>query len=790
MDSIRTPRLRSPRRLAVAAAALLLLALAGPARGDLDVSSPPGTPDEWGRGLPTPVTTGRGRVPEVTRQPDNGDGVGPHGHERTIVAEPAPRRLDIPQLNTFNYFRVSTPDMPGHVVLQFPEHTIGPEGGGRVVTGPSGKLGEYPALFPPELVWDAMCTCLRMQMHPEVVSDAAAIGHLLAIGEPAVAGVQLCGSKELIERINQLIGDVPSGKPNVPVQRGRGNYEKMLIHLAAIELIENWPGVMDPGYCRRILSLGDDAVKALIVCSEVNHAPMARAATWALGGFAHDDALEQLRKLATSRDAVIRVRALRALARARDTEASKVFQSAISDNDPIFQVLGWQGIGAIGDTRIMGQLRRALSDAVQNTDRDLLMAMLPALVRMRPDADDKPLIRLLLKASEQFLAAFPKPEAPPSYGVMRFGGSAIAPEQVGFRNEIFHQMTLMALCACGHAPAITEFLQRKFETFHQVNWFLWCDTCHLLRDDERAVRALEALVRDAVDPMIAVYALQLLGRGGARQPFLEEIARGNEFDYMSRGQALLVLGHMNPALGRTVCHDVLLGMDLDQPKHTPRNRQAADAQRYAEIMLWLRTPALNRDPAKVRDMQRELAQLRVRMAGNQQPPAALSRSARAWFVTTMLSVGGRIGAWEYDDIAPVVRMGLVSAMTARREGSSNLREIPSITTFPPLFETAVLELGRTADARAVPLLLEVLRSNVAGGSPEAAIGLGNFKYRSVVSALIDSLIAEDPWQRFCAWRSLKTLSTEDWMVDWFDTNRSSMSASAKKYRAWMDRTFR
>ncbi|MGE3851541.1 MAG: HEAT repeat domain-containing protein [Planctomycetota bacterium] len=788
---------RSRRGALVITVALLLLGLAGPigvVRGDLDVSSPPGTPDEWSRGLPTPVTTGRGRVPEITRRSSGtpGSGVGPHGHEQTVVAEPPPSSLEVPQLNSFNYFRVTTPDMPGHVVMQFPEHTIGPEGGGRVTVGPSSQLeAEYPPLFPPELVWDAMVTCLRMQMHPEVCSDTAALTHLIALGEPAVAGVELCGTKDVIELINRQIGTVPPSRPQPPVNKGRNVYEKMLINLATIELCNDWPGVMDPQYCRRTLSLGLDAVKPLIACTEVRHSALSRAATWALQAYSDAETLEQLRKLATqSQDMVVRVRALRALARAHDLDSAKVFKAMTADNNPILQVLGWQGVGAIGDMRAMPQLKRVLGDAIQMTNRGMLMALLPVVVRMRPDKDDKQLIRILQTGLDQFKEAFPAADAKPSYGVMRYGGQAIAPELIGFRNVIFHEMTLMALAVCGDERAAGEFIQRKLKSFHQVNWYLWCDACHALLPDPTALGLLEEAVADAPDPLVGVHALQLFARSGGRHTFIAEQARNGK-DYVIRGQALLVLARLNPTMARTICKEVLSTMDVDSPKDAgAANQAAADQQRYNELMQMLRDPATRNDPNKMQALMVELGQLQMRMRGQAVPPAELSRSARAWFLCSVLSVGGLTGAWTFEDIAPVVRMGLTQSLTAHRQGSSNLREIPSVTTFPPLFETAVLELGRTADPRAVPLLLDVLRARLPGGSPEAAVGLGNFKYRSAAAGLIDALMSSDPWLRFCAWRALKTLSTEDWCVDWIDGGAGHFAASQKKYRDWMTRYFK
>ncbi|MGE0431512.1 MAG: HEAT repeat domain-containing protein [Planctomycetota bacterium] len=780
------------RRSGAFAAAVLvgLVGLAGSARGDLDVSTPPGTPDEWTLGLPSPVTTDRGRAPDITRRAETtGDGT-PVDVRETPVPYPKPTELDIPRLNSFGSFRVITPDMPGHVVVTYPAHTRNPDGTGRVATGPTSRIeGAYPPLFPPELVWDAMCTCLRINLHPEVCSRTAAITHLLAIGEPSYAGAQLVGTADVTSVINNACNVVPAVRPTLPAIRGQSPYERMLLWLAATELCNDYPGVMYPQYCRRILSVGKDAVQPLIICSELPHTHAARAATWTLQAFNTPDALAQLRKLALSNDLVIRVRALRALIRACDTGAGKIFARCVDSNDPIIRQLGWQGAMAIRDVSMMSRLRKALSDAIDMTDRDLLTVLLPGIVRMRPDKSDRVMNQILHTGLHRFWIAFDQID--PTGQQPAFGKVSLEPP--GFHNQIFHEMTLMALAASGDAAAVKQFLRRGLSSFHRINWFLWCDTCHALLPDPTALQLLKDVVNGPPDPAVAAHAMQVCARGGAPPDFLADVAR-NSSEYVARGQALLALAHVDAKIARATCKEVLRSIDIDRPRDKdPDGDVGSLLERYQKIKDQLDDPKIKDDTAKTDKLRNELLLLQVRLRDGMLGLPGMLRSGRAWFICNMLTAGGLCGAWEYADIAPVVRTGLSQVLTASRQGTSDLKEIPMVTTFPPLFETSVVELARTGDPQAVPLLLEVLRRRQVSGSPEAAAGLGNFRYRLVANELINALTADDGWLRFCAWRSLSAMSGDagkQLVADWFNGSPREFAAVQAKYREWMAGAFR
>ena len=75
---------------------------------------------------------------------------------------------------------------------------------------------------------------------------------------------------------------------------------------------------------------------------------------------------------------------------------------------------------------------------------------------------------------------------------------------------------------------------------------------------------------------------------------------------------------------------------------------------------------------------------------------------------------------------------------------------------PPLLEIAIVELGRTYDSAAIPVLIRVLRSRAGGGRAQAALALGAFGGPEATRALINALSdAVSGWVRFNAYRGLR-----------------------------------
>ena len=765
------------RAVALIVAALLLLVPAGPAHGDLDVGAPPGTPDDWNRRLPRPTVTGRGKVPARTSPtpatPDTAD------PGMSVPVEPGPgedrppTRIEaMPAINNATNFRILTMDLIGHIGGGLPNQPPGP-----VTTTPSADLdSDFPPPYPPELFWDGVLTCLRKQLHPEVVSELAATTHLIAIGQPAVVGAERIAGSQIPALLKNAVPPGDTMKPQPP--RGNTAYETLVNRLATLELSADWPGASNPMYGRRILSLGDDAVTALIACSQSRHKTLSRAAVWALGGFDTDAALARLYELcAPGTDMVERVRAYRALIRQKDVKAVDVFRKGTTDTDEVIRSLAWQGIGAIGDTKMMPQFCGALTDAMDQSDTDMLTTLLAVAVRIRPDANDRRLTATLRSVASQITQRLPGKDLPQP-----------AMESIGFRWFILRDRVLMALAAVGYEPSVREFTSREAASFHQVNWYLWCDGAHALRFDAGMFKKLEEHIRHAPDPTVGVHALSLFAQGG-RADFLEEVALG-DFDYTLRSQALLSLISVDLNRARNLCRRLLRAADMRMDLK-PMGDGAAERQRIDELAKSLghRAQWINdrRTALEKRDvMWAQLDALR-RIESNLE---SVERPGRAWYLSTLLMAGGRIGAWRLDDLAPMVQRGLAGEpMTAWRH-EENVMGYPVISTFPPLFDAAVQELGRTGDPDAIPLLLQVMRTRRVSGAPEAAVGLGNFRSRNVIGALIETLMADDPWLRLCAYNSLKTISGEDWATDWLTGNRNQFAGAAKKYRQWMDTAFK
>ena len=169
------------------AALLVLPALvAGARRPDLDVSIPPGAATDWGRAFPA-FTPSPGSLFATSPRPDAG---GPDAPDRSS-SKPRKAELDVHIGSSFGLVRILTWDLQAHLSWisgQYDLETL------------SGRAGREPTLPRPgeALYWIGIAPLLRLMLHPELVSQAGTLAHLIEIGEPVL------GVLNSVEREGQL----------------------------------------------------------------------------------------------------------------------------------------------------------------------------------------------------------------------------------------------------------------------------------------------------------------------------------------------------------------------------------------------------------------------------------------------------------------------------------------------------------------------------------------------------------------------------------------------------------
>lgn len=768
------------RWVGVATTAMAALTVMGPISVDacIDVGTPPGTGVEWDRGLMRPVTTDVGIVPRPISTPDR-----PPGERDSVVAAP-PRPVVIPAQGLYGFFNILTPDLGIEVVFGSPAVTRSPNRG-DVTTGPEiPELAfDYPPAFPTELVWDGLCTALRMQLHPEIISDSSTYAHLLSLGEPCTLGIAITGTQDLQNWATMKIGALPNPRPTPPTQGLSTPFDRLVARLATVELASGYPYMLDPNYCRRLLSLDVEAAPALIACTRSPHVFLRRNATAVLGSLPPVVSREALRNLVADSDLVVAVRALKGLAQYADPVDAEFFARLLDHREPAIRTVACYALGRCKGGDQGPRLRQFFLRATDPLDRERLWDALPALARC--GTDDRTVTQRLKSLLRHFAQRFPAANAPPAERNPRFPNQATNPESVGFHNRVLWEMTLMALVSAGDEEALQQlFTLAPLTAIHHVNWYLFIDTL-ARQGTAEAMEILKAFLLRAPET-VATYIIQNLAEMGVDVSWLESVVMERGRPAIMRMHALVAIARLNRDKAKALSADLIDRLPIPNPAHPdPTQIRLAELR---EIMLEIARDHQKRNNHD--DMMRFFT-AQTEYLALMTTPAASSNSptARAYFYHTVLAVGGAMGAFTAEKLTHITRQLFLAGTHAKRIGENDLYLYPDIQVFPPLLETAVFELGRTADVRALPVLIEILNARLPYGSAEAAIVLGNFRYRSAISALLDSLTTANGWIRFCAYRALRQISGEDFLADWFYGSTAEHTNAARRYRRWYDDTF-
>ena len=798
----------------VAMCLILTWLLSYTAKADLDCGTPPGAPIEWTKDFPKPVPTPNGKVPEVTsgykkkqNKPANNPNSGKGEHKTDVLEEPVqPPKMDFSVQNLYSYFDIKTHDIMSHLqvtipkVIRFPkevgkEHETGAEITGKNVPkrapGAASWIIEwnYQPEYPAELVWDGITCGIRLIMHPEIISFPEIKAHLIEIGVPAGIGTRTIprppsaprqpaanpggnnnnpngknlpnpvpgrpnqpgqqpakngGAFALMGEIESIVGQLPEKPPSIPSVSPKSKINSMLVKLAAVELTGGYPQMMDPNYARRILSMGKEGLPAVIGCAKSSHSFLQRNAVAALANYHDEDAYKALRKYIKSNDLVVRLRALKGLMNTKSDSNIKLFKSMLKNSDPMYQAIACYALGSYGDKSSCDDLMSLFNSALKSDNQELMWSLLPAIVRCA-NAEDNSRDRwvdILQSAAKRFKGAFPSrssgdaggevpsPQDPKRPDVIIQGQRASFPEKIGYKNVILWEMTQLALAALDsetETRLVLSMLSEKglSQAFNKVNWFLVPDALSMIPEN-KGVDLLKTIAQDTMIPeSIAVWAIKGLTKLEVEAKWLLDMVQGNSRPTV-RAQALISLSQRSGNMAKQACQDAIENFSVP------------------------------------------------------------SDGGQAFFYTAVLQIGGQLSAFDSTKLLDVTRSCFSAKAYAKRQGNNNADITQSnISVYPPLLESAILELGRTGDEKAVSLFIEILKADMPNGSPEAALALGVHRTKEVVSTLISTLRdCPQGWTRFCAYRSLKNLSGEDFFCDWIFGSESTRESEIAEYEEW------
>ncbi|MHC4605510.1 MAG: HEAT repeat domain-containing protein [Planctomycetota bacterium] len=717
-------------------ASLLLCLLMMPIGGaheasvmDLDVGVPPGTPLDWFSQHREPVPTGgRGAVPTGMTKEERQQKAEAEKNEAkkgmTVTEKPKiPFHFTHEIPNLYEYFGVTTKDIMAHVSLpgrRKPDKKKVKQKGKDVPTGEGGAEEEYELefLYPPELplemAWMAVMVNLRVQCHPEVVSNLESCAYLLRLGIPGTFKMK-----------GVVVPDFPPGPPQIPTAKDK--FDQMVCRLAAVELVSGYPYTLDPNYARRILGLGGEAYDAIVICTKSKHSFLQQNAVAILANFRVPGATQELRKqFRTCKNAVSRIRAMTALIQRRDLgivpDLIKMAVNERSDAQVMRAYAIW-GLGMIGDKRGAKPLSDMLGGRVLPSP-DIQWAILPALGRIADRS--KSTIRTLKTYETKVWNDIGQDDHVTS--TQQDGSSGtIKVEDPGSRFKILRQMAMMALAANGEKKYVDEFIRRMgspgHTDFHQAVWFILVDM--LGKVDPEGTDQLKRLVDGArLEQMQALALRWLVNEKKVDAEYIRGQCSGGSA--MVRGLALQLLAELDEKMAAEECKEIV--------------------DRYSGGRV---------------------------------------DAGEAYVVATAANVGGKLDVDWGKSIVSAAEGAYESKAYAKRVSNEN-PDIAQfqVSTYPPLMESLMAEVGRPRLKEAVPFLIRVLDGDSTPGRAEAAFSLGNIGGKEAVERLLNALDDRAGWVRFAAYRALRSISGEDYFCDWIFSSKSRRRKYVEKYRDW------
>ena len=811
------------------AGALLSLPLAGSPALDLDVAVPPGSPLDWSRAFPAITPAGGPLFPET---PESSEGA---GGERTAASGPAGAAgLEAGTASSFALVRILTWDLAAHVrwIESLPP-APGPATGRAGLEPPAPRPGDA-------LYWMTVAPIFRLHLHPQAVSRAETMAHLVELGMPALTVLQAAaGERELAETraaLEALIRPARDAAPSPPPAKDAvgGMHARFVME----ELLCAHPHDPVGRFGARLFLFGDELLPLVSACAVSDSASLRRNATAALSRYAAPEAARRLFELAAATDdPVVLVRAAAGISTAPSGAAggALIERMGRTQDPPLFAAL----CGAARRAGLEAAVPRLLElgKAALPDDPDLLMTVLAALADLRPRAARAQTLRLaqdvqdaVAKDAADFaVRAATLGPGPDNADPAEMRGEILAqlalilrvrlePTDEALRRELLawrEALPLPARPAGGHAAFFPTHTNDSLRRVHPPVRFLYLATLGEL--GEEGAQALAETARDRrTEPALRGYALGRLSAGTrveASRAILADLTESAEM----RVQALEVAAAAHhpdlPALCRAVLAETAAlepGGGKAEERYLGLAALRALGRRGALALADLKPllahvksdrSAFGTLPEELLESARELVALAA--AGAQR--IELERSIEAMLaVAVRHGINAEIGA---DTRGRDERALLELVASARAHASdpgflegaarsvldyllgyASARPERARGEFEPavaLEEEILLALGRTGEAGALELLLSVLGNRQNRHRAAACLALGILGRPGAERTLVSFLLDGDPFVRLCAYRSLKQLTGKDVAIDWMYGTLDQRSAGAEEYLAWL-----
>lgn len=791
---------------------------------DLGVEVPPGSPLDWTRALPA-RTPGRGAM--FPRTP--GGALAENETPRTS-SEPPPSALDVRLMSPFAAVRILTWDLTSYF-----EWTRQP-------------LNEHERLLGlptpgPACKWIGIAPLLRVMLHPQAVSKAATEAHLLELGEPMLGILDGAEREAPLADIAKSLRDrIGAGQPGRPEpMRASTPRARMRMRFVLDELTRTYPYDPEGDFGSRLFLFGEEFQPDVLAHAMSENAFVRRNAVLALGRFETSTALQAMSTIAGGTDDfVVLARACGALGRTElRPDVSSLVARLGRAEDKVEQVILAGALGRIGNRQAADALLHIAQEAYRWQDPDLLEVALAGLCGIRPlpnaDAVDSlaGLVVEIRRDPEPWRINAPAPRRAPDVAdptdlrprtlatlglILRV---RIHPLDAGLANQL---LALLHLQRPDQATWLRpgQYANYPFTAIPPSLRFLFIDTLSML--GERGLQELRVLADDTeLEPALRGFAI-------SRLPWREKLdrsvslltdedARPNE-PFELRLQAFEILADSNvperfAAFHALVaeCAEMPHGGGVPARRYLYR-RAVQELSESGELEAAEVIPLLVH-PKSARYSRRELPRLvreRIERAV-QSATARLSRTEREELGASLVDyvIAERVNPSIHpevrddavdrvaDHLSPVRRrrddtafkQGVVEALSNYLIGFTLPAVNYAVGEFDapvPLEEEILLALGRTREPAAIESLLGFLRDAPRSRFlPVAALAIGVAGERTVAGSLLPLLTDEQPFARYCAWRSLEHLTPhrgEELFADWLYGDLVDIEAAAA---AWNER---
>jgi HEAT repeat protein len=650
--------------------------------------------------------------------------LGAEGGRQTMVEEPP----HVQATDVFSFARITTVDLIGEIPW--------------TVREPSETNGIYPPPVKDDILWLALGTLLRRLLHPAQVNDTEAFEYLTYLGEPAFTAFDMSRSEKTLETLRlefrKYVTPIPKERPDY--EKGKDEHETMMLRLTYDDLVRAHPFSFDQKFAARIALLGEEAAPFVIQASKSSHSFLARNAVVMLGRYDDGDSLKRLRELVqTSLDACVRARAVDGLVRRRDTGASEIFLEMLrKTRERPFGLSLIRGLGILGAKSAGPAI---IEYGILNNDFDTCCTVLTAMARLSPEKDKESALRLCANCKQRH---FNDPVS---------NLSPVTPDEPDTREAIVKQLALLVEASYKVADAEHEMLALVDAARRDLK--------NADPNDRRIARGLLSKFNAPV-----VYALlQVLGRLEKGRELLLAVAADTREDVTMRVHALIELARAN-APGLKDKLKPFCALTQDQP--------------VAETAL--RILGAIDGPSGV-EAAKEIVALYQRN---------LSLSKKSVVLVAIRFLGTR-KALPLDRLVEIAELELMAREEAKKAAAKTEKPTDGIGSTQrdfsspvPFLEHIAIEIGRSCDATAVPILVDLLATKDAPGRGEAAVGLGSTRSPDAWPALLAALDDADPWVRLMAYRSLRYSLGKDSPCDWLYGTIDARQKAMAQFKSWID----